>query len=109
MSTTELTPNHCFPNINKLLLKWQRPFVVTMMFGEISNQVSQADRDDELQVYHLNLLKPWGEEVSEREELGPVVSLKRGLISQFTPVPCGDHLSPFQRPQVACMQEVATS
>lgn len=41
--------------------------------------------------------------VLKREELGPERSFKG--MAKFTPVPCGDHLSPSKRAQVAQLQE----
>lgn len=66
-------------------------------------------RGDALKMYHLNLLKTWrkevpvapGMEVLEREELGYVC---QKFETQFTPVPCGDHLLPSQRAQAVTLQ-----
>lgn len=51
--------------ISELLVKWQRPFEVTQRIGKVDYEVRQTDRGDALQIYHLNLMKPW-------RELGPV-------------------------------------
>ncbi|KAL7832099.1 hypothetical protein AOLI_G00296470 [Acnodon oligacanthus] len=93
---------------SKLLAKWQGPFEVTRRVGEVDYEVKRTDRGGALQVYHLNLLKPWREAVPvslatvvpERAELGPEVPTKWN----HTPVPCGDQLSPSQKAEVARLQ-----
>ncbi|XP_060776904.1 uncharacterized protein LOC132886358 [Neoarius graeffei] len=96
---------------SKLLAKWQGPFELTWQIVEVDYEVKPPDRADTCQIYHLNLLKPWREEIPvalvmvvlETAELGLEVSLKIAL--QFTLVPCGEHLSPPQRAQDIRLQE----
>ena len=64
---------------SKLLAKWQGPFVVTRIVGDVDYEVVCSDRGGATQIYHLNLLKAWREVASaslatmviERDELGP--------------------------------------
>ncbi|KAL7838516.1 hypothetical protein AOLI_G00269200 [Acnodon oligacanthus] len=93
---------------SKLLAKWQVPFEVTRQVGEVDYEVKRTHRGGALQVYHLNLLKPWREAVPvslatvvpERAELGPEVPTKWN----HTPVLCGDQLSLSQKEEVARLQ-----
>ncbi|KAL7886261.1 hypothetical protein AOLI_G00065560 [Acnodon oligacanthus] len=95
-------------SVAEALFKWQGPFEVTRRVGEVDYEVKQTDRGGALQVYHLNLLKPWREAVPvslatvvpERAELGPEVPTKWN----HTPVPCGDQLSLSQKAEVARLQ-----
>lgn len=59
---------------NKLLAKWQGPYVVAKKIGEVDCEVETPDRRKESKVFHVNLLKPWKErkqEVYMGEDLGP--------------------------------------
>lgn len=51
---------------NKLLAKWQGPYVVERKMGPLTYQVHHPDKGKTRQTYHVNLLKEWKEPETTR-------------------------------------------
>ncbi len=85
------------------------PLEVTRRVGDLNYEVIQADRSGARQIYHLNLLKKWGEvepvmlaiAVSGEDDFGPEENTKN---HSLTLAPGGDHLLPSQLTDVARLQ-----
>uniref|UniRef100_A0A803JMY6 Gypsy retrotransposon integrase-like protein 1 n=1 Tax=Xenopus tropicalis TaxID=8364 RepID=A0A803JMY6_XENTR len=65
---------------SKFLAKWQGPYEIVEKVGEVNYKVRQPDKRKQIQLYHVNLLKPW-----RQQEV---------LASEPVPLPHGDNLVP---------------
>lgn len=88
----------------KLLAKWQGPYVVNRRVGKVDYEVRTPDKQRELKIFHVNLLKAWKEraqEVSLGEELGPSAIEAMGAGGSPSP---GETLNPQQASDLVKVQ-----
>lgn len=53
---------------NKLLRKWQGPYLILRKMGPVTHEVHHPDKKKPKQTYHMNLLKAWKERSAEVPE-----------------------------------------
>ncbi|MGH0117755.1 UNVERIFIED_CONTAM: hypothetical protein FKN15_039051 [Acipenser sinensis] len=85
---------------SKLFAKWQGPYEVVRAVGRVNYEIRQPDHRKPLQIYHVNLLKPWREREalcvtmeSPEEDFGP----EAGSPEQTTEISMGEQLLPRQK------------
>ncbi|KAL1264151.1 hypothetical protein QQF64_004506 [Cirrhinus molitorella] len=61
---------------NKLLAKWQGPYKVTRKVSAVNYEIEIPNRQQPLQVFHVNMLKKWHEPTEQQE----AVSSKQQLL-----------------------------
>ncbi|XP_044843600.1 uncharacterized protein LOC123349509, partial [Mauremys mutica] len=91
---------------SKLLARWQGPYEVVRQVGPVTYEIRQPDRRKKLQIYHVNLLKPWCDREGllidpcpPEPELGPDTAETKGVEEP----PIGPSLTAEQRKQATCL------
>uniref|UniRef100_A0A3P9LR23 Gypsy retrotransposon integrase-like protein 1 n=1 Tax=Oryzias latipes TaxID=8090 RepID=A0A3P9LR23_ORYLA len=50
---------------SKILTKWQGPYMVTRKISPVTYEIEHPERKKKKQIYHVNLLKEWKEQVTQ--------------------------------------------
>lgn len=65
------------PSTNKLLAKWQGPYVVVRKMGPVTYEIHHPDKKKFHQTYHLNLLKECDEAQDQQTSTETLMMVRR--------------------------------